>query len=116
MRRTVSVEMLSTIPSSMSCLANSMQSHCERDLPATAGRSQAILTRWIATCGGEKRLSTSPRFIVKAKEPLLLEPLGPFVNGSPCHSDGVSNAGDRDAIGEQKDDPGPSGLTMADGG
>lgn len=116
MRRIVSFEMLETIPSSMSFLANSLQSHCERDLPATAGRSQAIFTRWIATSGGEKRLFASPGFVVKTKEPLFLEPAGPLVNGSSGNPDSSRDSGHRNPIGQHEYDSGSSCLTITDGG
>lgn len=115
MRRTVSGEMLSTMPSSMSFLASSVQSHCERDLPADWGLSQAIFTRWIATSGGEKRGSAPARFVIETMEPLFPKPFGPLVDGATGHPDGLSDPGDGCSIREHEDDPGPSCLTMIDG-
>jgi len=63
----------------------------------------------------EKRGSSPPWFIVKTKEPFLPEPFGPLVNGATSHSDGPGDFGDRHPIREQKDDPGPFGLTMTNG-
>jgi hypothetical protein len=115
MRRTVSVEMLSTIPSSTSFFDNSLESHCERDLPLSSGRSQAIFTRCTATSGGEKRLLPSTRFVLKSAEPVLLKPFGPFIDWTTGNPDHPSNLGDRHSITEQEDDPAPPGQADADG-
>lgn len=115
MRRTVSVEMLSTIPSSTSFFDNSLESHCERDLPLSSGRSQAIFTRCTATSGGEKRLLPSTRFVLKSAEPVLLKPFGPFIDWTTGNPDPPSTLGDRHSITEQEDDPAPPGQADADG-
>ncbi len=107
--------MLSTMPSSLSFLANSVQSHCERDLPATAGLSQAIFTRWTATSGGEKRGFAPAWFIIETEESLFSKPLAPLVDGATGHSNGLRDSGNGHSLREHEDDPGPSCLAMTDG-
>lgn len=103
------------MPSSFSFLANSVQSHWERDLPADAGLSQAIFTRWIATSGGEKRGFAPAWFVIEAEEAFFPKTIGPFVDGATGHSDGLSDPRDGCPVREHEDDPGPSCLTMTDG-
>lgn len=111
MRRTVSVEMLLTTPSSMSLRASSEQSHWERDLPASSGRSQAIFTRCIATSGGEKRPPSPAWLIGEPTEPFLLETLGPFVDESSTDANPPRDLGDGNTLGEQENDSPSFGQT-----
>src|SRR3990172_1359155 len=89
-RRTVSEEMESTMPHSMSSRASSAQSQVERLRPILSGRSQAILTRWTATSGGKNRLAPTARLILQPPEALLEKALDPLVHNharnthTPC--------------------------------
>src|SRR5262249_61078555 len=80
MRRTVSAEMLETTPSRTSCRAISVQSHCDNERPSSSGRSQAILTTYIATSGGKDRLAAAPGAIGEAGGAAVEEPLGPLAD------------------------------------
>src|SRR5262245_10282991 len=103
MRRTVSCEILSTMPSASSWRASSTQSHLARERPSLSGRSHAILTRWSATSGGKDRRASPPPEVVQAIEALSGEAYGPFAgiaDGQPC---GVGGLLVGVAVGQQQD-------------
>ena len=80
MCRTVSAEIDFTTPSRTNCRAISVQSHCDNERPSSSGRSQAILTTYIATSGGKDRLAAASGAIVQAVEATLEEPLDPLAD------------------------------------
>lgn len=106
MRRTVSLEMLSTRPSSSSWRASSVQSHCESDRPTSRGNSQASLTMWIAISGGKSGLASAPALVAKTVEPFLDESRDPLSN----HLSGKANdsCGLRQALTTSNQQHGPS--------
>jgi hypothetical protein len=114
MRRTVSAEMLETTPSRTNCRAISVQSHCDRERLSSSGRSQAILTTYIATSGGKGRLAAAPGAIVQAGQAALEEPLDPLADMLLGQADQPGHGDQGCALGDFED--GPASPRQSQGG
>src|SRR5512142_1010677 len=86
MRRTVSGEMLETIPSVTTCRAISRQSQVDNERPRSSGRSQAILTRCSATWGGKDRLAAGSGLVAEAGQAVEAVSLGPLADMSDAQA------------------------------
>src|SRR3954469_15008737 len=105
MRRTVSAEMLDTTPSRTNCRAISVQSHCDKERLSSSGRSQAILTTYIATSGGKDRLAAAAGAIVQAGEAIVEEPLDPLADMLLGQADQPGHGDQGGAFGDLEDGP-----------
>ena len=104
MRRTVSAEMLGTIPSATNWRAISRQSHSDSERPRSSGRSQAILTRCSATAGGKDRRAAGSRSVVEAGKAVASEAFGPLADMPHAHPAPLGGVLQGQAALEQKQD------------
>src|SRR3982750_990096 len=112
MRRTVSAEMLGTTPSRTNCRAISVQSHCDSERPSSSGRSQAILTTYIATSGGKDRLAAATGTIVQAGDAAPEEPPDPLAHMLLGQADQPSHLDQRGPLGDLEDRPASPGQAQ----
>src|SRR5262249_59813800 len=110
----VAGEIDATTPSRTNWRAISVQSHCERERPSSSGRSQAILTTYIATSGGKDRLTAAPGTIVQASQAAVEESLDPFADMLLGQPDQSSHGDQGGPLGDFED--GPAAPGQAQGG
>ena len=107
----VSAEMLSTMPSSSSLRASSLQSQREMDLPRRSGISQAIFTRYSATSGGKSGLPPTARLVFKPLNSFGIESTNPKSHDSASHSDDATGLREALALRDKQDRSGSSHQT-----
>src|SRR6516165_4947638 len=112
MRRTVSAEIDSATPSRISRRAISVQSHWDNERPSSSGRSQAILTTYIATSGGKDRLAAAPGAIGEAGDAAVEEPLDPLADVLLGQADQAGHLDQRGALGDLEDRPTTPGQSQ----
>jgi hypothetical protein len=105
MRRTVSGEICSTIPSRARCRASSRPSHGARERPRLSGRSHASLPRCPATAGGKDRLAAASSSIGEPRNARVNKAPEPLADDAPPQGQASATRRAGQALCSQPDDP-----------